>query len=448
VSAHWFGTDGMRGVFGEPPLDEPTVVRLGRQLGRWLGERGAKPLVVIAGDTRDSVPALASWLTRGLSAAGCTARYAGVLPTPAVAILVRDLDAAAGVAVSASHNPWPDNGIKIVGGDGFKWPTDDERELERRLRADSAPLPSAPGEVPAIDAGLHARYLRDLLAPYGETRPLAGMRLVLDAANGAASLLAGEVFTGLGADVRVLGDRPDGRNINQGCGSLHPEGLAREVIAQGAALGFAFDGDADRAILVDERGEVRDGDAMMYLWARDLAQRDILPGRRIVATTMSNLGLERALAVDGIGVERCAVGDRAVVETLRASGLVLGGEQSGHLVHLPSSTTGDGLLTASTLATLVARAGRPVSELLAGFARFPQLLRNVRVKRKPPLESLPAVVAARDAVEIRLGAEGRVVLRYSGTEPLARIMIEGPDSGSIERLADTIEEALVDSIGA
>jgi len=274
------------------------------------------------------------------------------------------------------------------------------------------------------------------------------MRLVLDTANGAASMLAGEIFTALGADVRVLANRPDGRNINLDCGSLHPDGLAREVVAQRAAIGFAFDGDADRAILVDERGEVRDGDAMLYLWARDLALRDLLPGRRIVATTMSNLGLERALAVDGIGVERCAVGDRAVVETLRASNLALGGEQSGHIVHLPSSTTGDGLLTASTLATLVARSGRPVSELLAGFARFPQLLRNVRVARKPPLESLPAVMAARDAVESRLGAEGRVVLRYSGTEPLARIMIEGPDSGSIETLADTIEDALVDAIGA
>ncbi len=457
MSAHWFGTDGMRGVFGEPPLDEPTVVRLGQVLGSWLAERGPQPLVVIAGDTRDSVPALAHWLAQGLAAAGSDVHFAGVLPTPAVAILVRDLGAAAGVAVSASHNPWPDNGIKLVGADGFKWSTADERELERRLRA-GASLP-APASLPplAIDTALHARYLHDLLAAYGaagasqsrpsDTRPLAGQRVLLDAANGAASVLAGEVFSALGSDVRVLNATPDGRNINLGCGSLHPEGLAREVVAAGAALGFAFDGDADRAILVDEHGEVRDGDAMLYLWARDLAGRDALPGRRIVATTMSNLGLERALASDGIGVERCAVGDRAVVETLRASGLVLGGEQSGHIVHLPSSTTGDGLLTATTLAVLVARSGRPVSELLAGFERFPQLLRNVRVARKPPLESLPAVVAARESVEDSLGAEGRVVLRYSGTEPLARIMIEGPDSGSIERHADTIEQALVAALG-
>jgi len=448
VSTHWFGTDGMRGVFGESPLDEPTVTRLGRQLGRWLGERAREPLIVIAGDTRDSVPALATWLTQGLSATGCTVRYAGVLPTPAVAILVRDLGAAAGIAVSASHNPWPDNGIKLVGGDGFKWPTADERELERRLRAHmAAATPAGHGVALAIDPALHTRYLGDLLAPFAGTRPLAGMRLVLDAANGAAATLAAEVFAGLGAEADVLFDRPDGRNINRGCGSLHPETLAAEVRGRRAQLGFAFDGDADRAILVDERGEVRDGDAMLYLWAHDLARRDALPGRAIVATTMSNLGLERSLARDGIAVVRCPVGDRAVVETLRGSGLVLGGEQSGHIVHLPSSTTGDGLLTAATLAAVVARAAMPASALLATFERFPQLLRNVRVARKPPLDSLPAVVQAQHAVESSLGTAGRVVLRYSGTEPLARIMIEGPDGQTIERHADAIEEALLAAIG-
>jgi hypothetical protein len=254
LSVHWFGTDGMRGVFGEPPLDEATVGRLGRQLGRWLGERGPKPLVVIAGDTRDSVPALASWLTQGLSAAGCTVRYAGVLPTPAVAILVRDLGAAAGIAVSASHNPWPDNGIKIVGADGFKWPTADERELESRLRADSDPLRRASRD--ARDRRSPARAL--------PARPPRSARRCATARRDAPRRRRRERrrvtarrrgLTGLGADVRVLGDRPTAATSTRECGSLHPEGLAREVLAQRAALGFAFDGDADRAILVDERGE-------------------------------------------------------------------------------------------------------------------------------------------------------------------------------------------------
>lgn len=447
MSEHWFGTDGMRGVFGEPPLTAAIVRRLGRELGRWLRERSADPLVVVAGDTRHSTPALAAWMASGLTAAGAKVRYGGVLPTPAVAWLVRRLGAAAGVAVSASHNPWRDNGIKLVGADGFKWPTADERALEKRLRSGDGA--GAAEEAPALvaDGTLHAAYLASLLEPFSDTRPLRGLRVVLDAANGAASALAHEVFETLGAETAVLHDLPDGRNINRDCGSLHPERLAGAVVARAAHLGFAFDGDADRAILVDERGGVRDGDAMLFLWARQLAAERALPGNRIVATTMSNLGLERALRPLGIGVVRCAVGDRAVVETLRAEGLDLGGEQSGHLVHLAASTTGDGLLTASSLARIVLAGGAPVSEQLAPFVRFPQLLRNVRVSRKPPLEGLAGVTAARHAAEARLGNDGRVVLRYSGTEPLARIMLEGPDQPTLETLADTLEAAFEAALG-
>ena len=274
-------------------------------------------------------------------------------------------------------------------------------------------------------------------------KPLAGMRLVLDAANGAASSLAGEIFTELGADAEVIHGAPDGRNINRECGSTHPESLASRVLSAGADLGFAFDGDADRTILVDPQGQVHDGDAMLFLWALDLARRGELDPAAIVATSMSNLGLERALAPHGIAVVRCDVGDRAVVEALREGGLVLGGEQSGHLVCLSASTTGDGLLTALTMARLVAERGQPVAALLAGFRRYPQLLRNLRVTRKRPFESLPKVVEARRSVESRLGTEGRLVLRYSGTEPLARIMIEGPDQAIIESLAGELEAALV-----
>ena len=441
----------MRGVFGEPPLDARTVETLGFELALLLGEARADPRVLIAGDTRDSTPALISWLAAGVARGGGRMRSAGTLPTPAVAELVRELDAAAGIAVSASHNRWPDNGIKLVGADGFKWTVAREAELERRLRASlesSAPrLGEAATTATAEEPALRERYQRSLRARMPAGEPLAGMRLVLDAANGAASSLAGEIFTDLGADAEVIHGTPDGRNINRACGSTHPESLAERVVSVGADLGFAFDGDADRTMLVDAQGRVHDGDAMLFLWARHLAQRGELGPAAIVATSMSNLGLERALAPHGIAVVRCDVGDRAVVETLRGAGLRLGGEQSGHLVCLSASTTGDGLLTALTMARLVAEGGQSVSDLLAGFRRYPQLLRNLRVTRKQPFDSLPKVVEARRSVESRLGTEGRLVLRYSGTEPLARIMSEGPDQATIEGLAGELEAALVAELG-
>ncbi len=446
----WFGTDGMRGAFGHPPLERATIVALGEELGLRLRRSSREPTVILAGDTRDSLPTLASWLVQGLTSADVSCRFGGVLPTPAVARLVVDLGAAAGIAISASHNPWPDNGVKLVSADGFKWPAADEAELERRLRArlrrDDA-SDAAPATPPAVDPSLRERYLSALLATLG-AGSLTGLRVVLDAANGAAATLGAEVFGGLGASVELLNAAPDGTNINRDCGSLHPEALCARTRTSGAAIGFAFDGDADRALLVDEHGAVRDGDAMLYLWATDLARRGDLPGSRIVATSMSNLGLERALRAHGIGVERCDVGDRAVVETLRREGLALGGEQSGHLVDLRDSTTGDGLLTAARVAAIVARSGRPASELLRGFERFPQLLRNVRVARKPPLAALPAVLAVQRGVEERLGGDGRLVLRYSGTEPLARIMIEGPDAVTIDGMANELEAALRAEIGA
>lgn len=441
----------MRGVFGEPPLDARTVESLGFELARLLGEARVNPLVVIAGDTRDSTPMLISWLAAGLARGGGRLRNAGILPTPAVAELARALDAAAGIAVSASHNRWPDNGIKLVGADGFKWTVAREAELERRLRAALEGLAPSLDEAlmtaPPQEAALRARYRESLRARLPAGKPLAGLRLILDAANGAASNLAGEIFTELGAATEVIHGEPDGRNINRDCGSMHPESLAERVVSAGADLGFAFDGDADRTILVDAQGQVHDGDSMLFLWARDLAQRGELSPAAIVATTMSNLGLERALAPHGIAVVRCDVGDRAVVETLRASALCLGGEQSGHLVCLSASTTGDGLLTALNMARLVAERRQPIAALLAGFRRYPQLLRNLRVTRKQPFESLPRVVEARRFVESRLGTEGRLVLRYSGTEPLARIMIEGPDQATIEGLAGELEAAIVAELG-
>jgi phosphoglucosamine mutase len=441
-----FGTDGVRAPFGEPPLDRATVTPLAAHLGGLLAERTPRPSVVLGGDTRDSTPEIWAWLGAGLRAAGAEVRCAGVVPTPAVGWLARNLGAAAGVSVSASHNPHPDNGIKLLDAQGGKWREEDEAELERRLAAEPGLAAEARSERPASDRLLGATYVADLAAA-AEPDALAGLKMVIDAANGAAWEWAPELFRRLGAEVTVIGAQPDGRNINLECGSTQPRAMAARVAAVGADLGLAFDGDADRVVLADERGAVRDGDAILYLWARDLHRRGELGSPAIVATTMSNLGLERALAAEGIAVERCDVGDRAVVETLRRRGLRLGGEQSGHVVDLARFPTGDGLRTALAVALLRARAAAPLSNLLAGLRRYPQLLRNVRVLRKEDLAKLPRVVEAQRQVDSRLGADGRLVLRYSGTEPLARIMIEGPDQATIEELADLLENAIRQDLG-
>jgi phosphoglucosamine mutase len=443
--ARLFGTDGIRGRFGEEPLVEPTVRRIGAALGRLLAPAGPAPLVLLAGDTRASSPRLAAWLAAGLAARGARPLDLGVLPTAAVARLVPARGAAAGVVLSASHNPAEDNGIKLIAADGFKWPLAEEARLEAAIAVEPEPQGDAP---PARDDRAASGYLAALRAELPGERPLAGLAAVLDCGHGAASALAGPLLADLGARVVTLGDRPDGTNINRDAGSTHPQGLAARVAAGGFDLGFAFDGDADRAILVDERGVIRDGDAMLFLLARDLFAGSPAAPRAIVATSMSNLGLERALAAEGIELLRCGVGDREVVEMLRARGLRLGGEQSGHIVDLARSTTGDGLLTALLIAGIVARAGRPVSQLLAPFRRYPQLLLNVRVKSRPPLESLPGVAAAIAAVETRLGADGRLVLRYSGTEPLARVMLEGPDEPVVTELAAALADAIRAAIGA
>ncbi len=441
-----FGTDGIRGPFGAYPLDRPTVVALGAALGAALREAASEPVVVMGGDTRESTVELCRWLAAGLVPAGCRIRYAGTVPTPAVAFLTRELRATAGIAVSASHNPMPDNGIKLIDGDGFKWTHEAEAALEERLAGNASPegLPDPELEP---DGALVESYVDHLITTLPGSRPLAGLEVALDCANGAASAFAPALFARLGAEVSVRCDQPDGRNINDGCGSTHPEALSQMVASSSAALGVAFDGDADRAQFADESGAIRDGDATLYLWGRALAERGELEPRAIVATSMSNLGLEVALRGEGIEVVRCDVGDRVVVETMKSRGLTLGGEQSGHIVHLGLSTTGDGMLTAIQIAFLVKESGRPLSELLAGLPRFPQTLKNVRVRRKPDLMSLPGVAEVAHSIERRLGDTGRLVLRYSGTEPLARVMIEGPEQETIERLAGELLTAIDGEIG-
>src|SRR5215210_4647618 len=428
-----FGTDGIRGHFGEFPLDRPTVTALAVELAATLQERanGSPPEVVLGGDTRESTPEICGWLAQGLGAGGVRVRYAGVIPTPGVAWLAKPLGAAAGVVVSASHNPYPDNGIKLLDPSGSKWSDDAEHALERRLLSwTAAELPSS--EL-TVEEGLRRKYLDHLASTLDE--PLDGLKIVLDTGNGAASSYAAEIFERLGARVTLLHAEPNGRNVNEGCGSTAPGQMAARVVAEGAQLGAAFDGDADRCILADERGEVRDGDAILFLWALALRDRGLLDPPKIVATTMSNLGLERALDREGIGIVRCAVGDRYVVEAMKKEGILLGGEQSGHIVEKQLASTGDGLLTAVQIAWMVRESGRPLSEMLAGFRRYPQVLKNVRVARKPDLATVPSVAAAARSVEDRLGADGRLVLRYSGTEPLARVMIEGPDQPTIEAMA-------------
>jgi phosphoglucosamine mutase len=450
LDARLFGTDGIRGRFGEFPLDRPTVTALALELAATLRERsgnGSPPQVVLGGDTRQSTPEICRWLAEGLTAGRVTVRYAGVIPTPGVAWLAKPLGAAAGVVVSASHNPWPDNGIKLLDPSGFKWSDEEEHALERRLRTRSTVAVPELADGLAVEEDLGEKYLRHLSSTVPGTRPLEGLRAVLDTGNGAASLYAREIFERLGAKVTLLHADPDGRNVNEGCGSTAPDGMAMRVVAEGADLGAAFDGDADRCILADDRGQVRDGDAILYLWATALYREGRLDPPKIVATTMSNLGLERALDREGIGIVRCAVGDRYVVEAMKKEGILLGGEQSGHIVEMGLASTGDGLLTAVQMAAIVRESGRPLSELLSGFRRYPQVLRNVKVARKPDLFSIPGVAAAAHSVETRLGADGRLVLRYSGTEPLARVMIEGPDQPTIEAMASELAGVIAGELG-
>ncbi len=399
---------------------------------------------MIGGDTRASTSLLEGWLAGELLVAGAKVTYLGIVPTPAVADRTRVLGGACGIAISASHNPFTDNGIKLIDGQGFKWSPRAEMALEARI--DDEPEEVEPAALPdlSVDTAAVQGYLDHLLSDTGNAVPLDGATIALDAGNGAASAFARPLFERLGARVHLVAAAPDGRNINAGCGSTHPQVLADLVRATGSDFGFSFDGDADRVVLADERGEDRDGDAILYLWAKYLAQRDQLPRRRLVATSMSNLGLEEALRTEGIGVVRCDVGDREVVTTMRRDGLVLGGEQSGHVIHLGLATTGDGLLTALQLARLIREDGRPVSEQLAGFSRFPQLLENVEVRHKPPWT--PRITEARDAVSKRLGDRGRIVLRYSGTEPLARIMIEGPDRSLIESMANDLAAVIAEEL--
>lgn len=443
-----FGTDGIRGVAGQPPLDDITVFALGRALGDDVRSQHPAPRVLLGMDTRESGQHLAELVAGGLAQAGVEADFAGVLTTPGVAFLTKERDYVAGVMISASHNPFQDNGLKVFAHSGYKIPDDREEAIEAKIFALREANIQPQKKALAADQGPAADYLNHLLQAGESHSGVSGTRIVADCANGAAYALAPKLFERLGVEVEFLGTNPDGRNINLDCGSLHMDALRDRVTQTGAALGVAFDGDADRALFVASDGTMVDGDHILLLAGADLRTRHALPNDRVVTTIMANMGLEKGLEANGISMTRTQVGDKYVLEEMLASGSVLGGEQSGHIIFLRHATTGDGLLTAKMMLDLVARAGRPLSELATQLTIYPQKLKNVRVREKKPFAEVPALATAVAKAESEMDGAGRVVVRYSGTEPLVRIMVEAQDMALVDQHVDSLAAAFQAELGA
>jgi phosphoglucosamine mutase len=443
-----FGTDGIRAVAGQSPLDAPTVYAIGLALAQTLGAKTPSPRVLLGMDTRESSDWIAGTLVAGLAAGGASVESAGVITTPAIAFLTHTHGFAAGVVISASHNPWHDNGIKLFGPDGYKLPDEVELAIEEEIFRKLSGLTMVPHQAVAPDVNETDRveYVRFLLAAVPDLS-LDGRRIVVDCANGAASSVAPQLFVDLGGEVIITHANPNGRNINEACGALHPEIVAAQVKHHHASMGITLDGDADRALFADENGRVVNGDAVLLLAGRDLHARGLLSNSTVVATTMSNMGLEAALKRSGIQMLRAAVGDKYVLEQMIATGAALGGEQSGHIIFTGRSTTGDGLLTALLLLDIVHRNGKSLSELVADLKVFPQVIVNVKVREKKPLEGIPMVAAAIRAAEAELADSGRVVIRYSGTEALARVMIEAESEPLMRHHADSIAAAIRNELG-
>jgi phosphoglucosamine mutase len=452
VAKQLFGTDGIRGVAGEYPLDPATIFAFGVALGRDVVGSAASaevligPEVLIGMDTRESGKWIAELVAGGLESQGARVRYAGVITTPGVAYLTRTGPFTAGVMISASHNPYRDNGLKVFGHSGFKLPDDEEHEIEQeilKLRDQGvAPLPAKL----AVEEELDRQYVEFLLSTLSV--PLGGARVVLDCGNGASYRLAPELFRRAGADVTTICTEPNGRNINLNCGALHLELLREAVLARGADFGAAFDGDADRAIFISASGKMVDGDSVLLVCARALNAAGHLPGDTVVSTVMSNLGLEKALEALGIRMVRTPVGDKYVLEEMVRIGAALGGEQSGHVIFREFSTTGDGMLTALRLFEIARRAGMGLDQLTADLIVYPQRLVNVRVREKKALTDLPSVAEEIRLVEEAFAGCGRVLVRFSGTEPLARVMVEGPDLARVETFSTRIADAIRREMGA
>ena len=459
MSSKLFGTDGVRGKAGEFPLDRGTVARLGAALVQAMGARdrtqpgppgdnanGRGLRFIVGRDTRESGDWIEQELARGAWSAGARITSAGVVPTPAIAYVTRTMGFDAGLVISASHNPFEDNGIKVFSGRGEKFSEDLEREVESIIRrADwSVPLSVEP-HIERIDVtDAYIAHARLALPNPGR---LGSFSIAVDAANGATTTVAPRLFRELGFDLHVLSASPDGRNINLDCGSTHPAAISKAVTALGCRMGVAFDGDGDRAIFVDASGRVVDGDAVLLMCARHLKSRGRLRGNAIVATVMSNIGLEIALRESGIDLVRCPVGDKYVMEELIRRNLSLGGEQSGHIIFSDHLYTGDGIGTALNVLRVMAETGRELGDLAAELVAYPQVLVNVRVREKKDLQHVPQVAAIMDAVEQRLSGQGRLLVRYSGTEPLLRIMLEGRDQHEIQGWAAEIVGAVKEHLG-
>jgi phosphoglucosamine mutase len=440
MTRNFFGTDGIRGLTNSEPMTAQTALRVGQAAGTHFLRGDHRHRVVIGKDTRLSGYMMESALVAGFTSVGMDVVLLGPMPTPAVAMLTTSMRADLGVMISASHNPFADNGIKLFGPDGYKLSDEDERAIERRLeQPPGLAAPEMIGRAKRIDDA-RGRYVHHAKSTFPQRLRLDGLKVVLDCANGAAYHVAPEALWELGAEVVTIGVSPNGTNINDGCGSTHPETLREYVLAEGADIGLALDGDADRIVIVDEKGSLVDGDQMMGLIALDRQKREQLNGP-VVATVMSNLGLERHLTSAGIGMVRTQVGDRYVLEEMRRSGCNVGGEQSGHIILSDYSTTGDGLVAALQVLAALVESGKPASQVLRQFEPVPQLLKNVRFNGGAPLENKTVKERIADA-ERELEGRGRLLVRKSGTEPLIRVMAEGDDRALVERLVDDICEAV------
>ncbi len=448
-----FGTDGIRALAGQAPLDPTTIFAVGLAIAHSLKSVSEHPRVLLGRDTRESSPWIAATLAAGLRQAGASVESAGVVPTPAVAFITRKHGFQAGVVISASHNPWQDNGIKLFGSDGFKLADAIELAIENEILHHAAQITAPdPASLPPVadNASYQYDYIQFLIDSVPELS-LAGLNVVVDCANGAAAAVAPELFLRLNAgnegQVTLLNISPDGRNINDDCGALHPKTVAAETQKRGATIGLTFDGDADRCMLSGACNNVINGDAILLMAARDLKQRGLLTGDLVIATTMSNMGLEAALKRSGIRMFRAPVGDRYVLEEMQKQDSALGGEQSGHILFPHLATTGDGILTALVILDLVARSGKTIDDLTADLKVFPQVIVNVKVREKRPLNSIPTIAAAICAAEEELKDTGRVVIRYSGTESLARVMIEAESEEPMRRHAEAIAAAIRIELG-
>ncbi len=445
-----FGTDGVRGTANVHPMTAEMALSLGQAIARVFRADGARNRRIIIGkDTRLSGYLFEDALAAGICSMGVDVLQVGPMPTPGMAFLTADMRCQAGVMISASHNPYHDNGIKFFSSDGYKLPDAIERQIETLIASgDLSGLRAPPDEIGRAHRieDVAGRYVVFLKKTFPIDLSLDGVRVVLDCANGASYKVGPTVLEELGAEVFPLGVSPNGRNINEGCGSLHPEKAAAKVQEVRADVGIALDGDADRVVMVDEKGTILDGDQLLALCARDMVERGVLRGGQVVATVMSNLGLEEALDELGVGLLRTQVGDRYVVDAMREGGFNLGGEQSGHVIFLDHNTSGDGLITALQVLAYMQRKQSTLSELTTDFVRYPQVLVNVRVANKKPIEELPKFSRSVEKVESALEGHGRVLVRYSGTEPVARIMVEGDDEKKIgeyaEYLADELRRAL------